>query len=343
VVVRGDLTFDANPERLRPEDSAFSLAKMDLETQLGFDPLGVEVLVSDDYPVDALSKAAEELTRSGVVSTTTGAHRLWPSDARRERVAELMSRSRGWIDATLKELREAGFRPAPFRAGLEKFDGLLCAEPLLPEPTEGKFEWRGENYWKSTFHPPHSLKTPAEREEFKSALRAALGVPAKMLGPGALADELGPLMAKELRNTILVLALVIVVLVVLSVGSLGHGVVALLPVVSGLGISLGFLTISGWSLHPGNFLALPLILGLGVDDGLHMVHRAREAKADPIRTTGIQVWRTTGTTALGFGSLVTASSPVIASMGSIVLVGTLVCFLTSVIFVPQLMRKFSRE
>ena len=90
-------------------------------------------------------------------------------------------------------------------------------------------------------------------------------------------------------------------------------------------------------MHPGNLIAIPLVLGLGVDDGIHMVLRWKEKSGDPLVTTGGAIWRTTVTTFVGFGSLAFAESPAIASLGLLTGGGTLACFLASVVAIPALL------
>ena len=100
---------------------------------------------------------------------------------------------------------------------------------------------------------------------------------------------------------------------------------------------MGGLALLEVPLHPGNFVAVPLILGLGVDDGIHLVLRHREGGGTA--ATMQAIWRTSITTAIGFGSLVTAQSPALASLGGIVLAGVLVCFAASALVLPPLLQR----
>ena len=69
----------------------------------------------------------------------------------------------------------------------------------------------------------------------------------------------------------------------------------------------------------------------------------RLGNGDPLGATGTAVWRTTATTCLGFGSLLTVSTPAIASLGGIVLGGVLCCFVASVVVLPALLEKPSAQ
>ena len=77
---------------------------------------------------------------------------------------------------------------------------------------------------------------------------------------------------------------------------------------------LGFLNIP---LNPANLIALPLILGIGVDYGVHIVHEFRECKG-PYRMspgTAVAVLVDALTTIVGFGSLMIASHQGLAEPG----------------------------
>lgn len=329
----------ADPGFMRPVSAESAQALADLERELGFSSIGVTVLVDADESLETLSRAAHQLSAEGLVAFSEGPHILYPTQETRERVRKFRARTVGWVEGAMRDLKQAGFNPEPFRGGLEELAEVLKTDPEPPARAE-LFHWKGRAYWKASFHPPHVLDSPAERAAFQRAFREALGTDALIVDPSGLADELGKILCADLKRSFLACSIVVLILVVASIGRVKAGLIALLPVLCGLGITLGLVSILGWPLHPGNFLAIPLILGLGVDDGIHMVLSARAKGGDPIRTTGVEVWRTTVTTSLGFGSLMTASSPAIASLGAIVLVGTIVCFLSSILLVPVMLRKY---
>jgi predicted RND superfamily exporter protein len=69
----------------------------------------------------------------------------------------------------------------------------------------------------------------------------------------------------------------------------------------------------------GNLVAVPLIIGIGVENGIHLVHRYREAgERGPMLvagSTGRSVALFSLTTIIGFGSLMVAKYYGIFSMG----------------------------
>src|SRR5438105_7906793 len=55
---------------------------------------------------------------------------------------------------------------------------------------------------------------------------------------------------------------------------------ALAPLVVGVVFTLGILGLSGIPLNPANMIAFPLILGVGVDNGVHVLHDSLLRPAD---------------------------------------------------------------
>jgi len=136
----------------------------------------------------------------------------------------------------------------------------------------------------------------------------------------------------------LALALVLILLIVHFRSILWVGM-ALCPLLGGVAYMLGLSALLGIELNPANAVAIPLILGIGIDDGIHIVHRYREKKdvRQAVRLTGRAVIMTSLTTMVGFGSLSTSHFPALASLGHIALLGIGSCLLTSLLLLPSLL------
>lgn len=102
--------------------------------------------------------------------------------------------------------------------------------------------------------------------------------------------------------------------------------------------------LTGWLGPPFNFanvIALPLLLGVGVDNGIHMVHRARvgrKSTRDPLATsTSRAVLFATLTTMASFGNLAFAIHVGMASMGQLLTLGMACVLLATLIVLPALL------
>ena len=114
----------------------------------------------------------------------------------------------------------------------------------------------------------------------------------------------------------------------------------LVPVSLGVPVTAGVMGLAGVTLNPFNFVVLPILVGIGLDDGIHIVRRYRELGdvALTLATTGRSVLVTTLTTICGFGSLALADYHVLVGMGLIAVTGVAACFLFSVLTLPALLR-----
>ena len=92
-------------------------------------------------------------------------------------------------------------------------------------------------------------------------------------------------------------------------------------------------------------LALPILIGCGVDGGVHMVHRFRESGSAVSvgKTTAAAVTLSFLTTMIGFGAMATASHQGVASLGLMMISG-LFCILTAtVILLPALLKLLEKK
>jgi predicted RND superfamily exporter protein len=95
----------------------------------------------------------------------------------------------------------------------------------------------------------------------------------------------------------------------------------------------------GIDLNPANLIGIPLILGIAVDYGVHIVHDSLE-RPGPYRisaSTANSVLVDALTTILGFGALMVASHKGLESLGRVLTLGVTTCTLTSLIFLPAVL------
>jgi uncharacterized protein len=118
---------------------------------------------------------------------------------------------------------------------------------------------------------------------------------------------------------------------------------ALLPVAIGFLWLGGIMGYFGVSLNPANIMMLPLIIGIGVTNGIHILNRyAEEGTASILaRSTGKAVLVSGLTTIAGFGSLIIADHRGIKSLGIVMAVGVATCMIAGLTFLPALLTLFA--
>ncbi len=113
---------------------------------------------------------------------------------------------------------------------------------------------------------------------------------------------------------------------------------ALVPVLTGSFAALGILNWSGFAFNTVTLVGIPLLLGLGVDDGVHIVHRLVEEPERPVEgviaSVGRGIAMTTATTCASVAAMLFSRHPGIESIAILLLVGLPLCLLASVAVLP---------
>ncbi len=109
-------------------------------------------------------------------------------------------------------------------------------------------------------------------------------------------------------------------------------------VVAGVAMTLGVLALLRVELNLANFFAIPMLLGLSIDSGIHILHRASDG-AEALRSTVRTVAFTALTTAIGFGALIFAEHRGLHTLGVVMAVGSLCCLYVSCVFLPALLAR----
>lgn len=154
---------------------------------------------------------------------------------------------------------------------------------------------------------------------------------------------------RALRNGFLwagiyaLMAMIIVLL--LDFGNVKHLLLALLPLALGMVMTTGLMGLLGIPLNPANLIAFPLILGVGADNGVHVVHdyrqRGRGKRYLLNLATGRGILVAALTTILGFGTLLISQHQGLKSLGLVLTLGVSCCMLSSLVFLPCLLSVLS--
>jgi len=91
--------------------------------------------------------------------------------------------------------------------------------------------------------------------------------------------------------------------------------------------------------NPANIMTLPLVIGIGVTNGIHILNRFAEERTPSIlgKSTGKAVLVSGLTTIVGFGSLALAKHRGIESLGYVMAIGTTTCMIAGLTFLPAVL------
>ncbi len=121
---------------------------------------------------------------------------------------------------------------------------------------------------------------------------------------------------------------------------------ALLPLLFGIIGTLGLLHLLGYTMNPANLIALPLIFGVGIDNGVHVLHdyraqfacRKKKGVYRMSRPTGQGIFIAAVTTILGFGTLMISQHHGMFSLGLTLTMGVTICMIAALIILPCCLR-----
>ena len=135
------------------------------------------------------------------------------------------------------------------------------------------------------------------------------------------------------------------VLLWIDLRSLTHSLLAMTPLALGFVQMCGLL---GWlniPLNPANMIVLPVILGIGVDHGVHLVHAWRQQRGRFVLSdsTAVAVLLTATTTTASFGVLILARHQGLQSLGQVLTLGVTTCLFSSIVFFPALLAWLTRN
>jgi uncharacterized protein len=137
----------------------------------------------------------------------------------------------------------------------------------------------------------------------------------------------------------------IVVMIFLHFRSLACVILALVPVGIGVTWLLGFMGVFHIPFNPANIMTLPLVIGIGVSNGIQILNRLAEERKPGVlaKSTGKAVLVSGLTAIAGFGSLILAKHQGIRSLGLIMSVGIAACMLAALTFLPALLTMLMRR
>ncbi|MCH8253575.1 MAG: MMPL family transporter, partial [Planctomycetes bacterium] len=238
----------------------------------------------------------------------------------------------------------------PGIAALGEYPGL--AETFLPTPRPDSVGGAHGAAALTYVHLAHPPETREHRDAVIRAIRQALGDVdgATLTGLSVIAGDTEHGIRRELSRLLGVAAGAVAIWLLLFFRSIRAAALALLPAGFGVLCLFAVMRITGTKLNMINLIALPLLVGIGVDDGIFLVSIARARRRDGgdvaqgLSAACHAVMMTSVTTTLTFGTLAFTSTPAIQSLGRIMAVGVTASFAGAVfLLVPILSRGAVRK
>ena len=130
----------------------------------------------------------------------------------------------------------------------------------------------------------------------------------------------------------------ILLIVYLSFRSLRVSLIVLIPIVFGVVTTFGLLLLVRYHFSFTSLTAIPLIIGIGIDNGIHLVRRYQESEHNDIlaiaKASGAALIQSNLTTMVGFGALMTSSFAPLVEMGLVTSLGVALALVGGLLLIP---------
>ncbi len=217
--------------------------------------------------------------------------------------------------------------------------GLEAADPELTEAFLGNLRSPAGRYAVYA-HARHDVWQPEHQQAFISHMRS---IDDTVTGMPFLGSFMVERSKRALRVTAILGAALLLFWVSIDFRRVTPVLLAIVPTVLTVTSMHALMRLFGISFNPLNVMALPVVLGIAVDDGVHMVHRFMAEKGDLARTlsgTGRSIVLTSATTIAAFGTLAFTSHRGLASFAVALSLGVVVALVLSVLVLPGLLKIF---
>lgn len=194
----------------------------------------------------------------------------------------------------------------------------------------------------------HELRLWAsELKAVRDRVEAQTGLAVQVLDENMIMAAVLNLIDVDAPFIVIGCGLVVFLLIWLDLRQLGAALLVFSPLLVGVLALYGTMRLAGMHFNLFNMVAVPALLGIGVDNSVHLYHHWREARAEGLarvmQTTGLAGLVASLTTAAGFGACMIAHHRGIYSLGLTAMLGTLALFVSGTVFFPSLLLALSRN
>lgn len=187
--------------------------------------------------------------------------------------------------------------------------------------------------------PTAGIKSNQELRAFSSQVQHV--VP-EATGDLVVTIAAGDTVVRAFKQAILYALLAITLLLLVYLRKIRDTLLILLPLVLAGAFTGALTVILDIDFNFANIIALPLLLGLGVDNGVHIVHRAKTDKSGRSllqTSTARAILFSSLTTLFSFGNLAFSPHPGTASMGLLLTFGVIFVLLATLVILPAFLPK----
>jgi predicted RND superfamily exporter protein len=303
-------------------------------------------------------RRAEELTarletyrQSGVIKSIFSPTTLLPStQTQSERARSLAGLKLAASAHALEEsLRENGFRIEPLQPFIDRLRKLgqgndpvtleKAAEFLPPGLLDNSIRKTGDGSYVAAiaFYATDPDAIDVVPDSAIASWKNQFG-PFVMFSFDKMNRDMQRQVLHDSRRALVWTGAAILLIVYLCFRSLRVSLIVLIPIVFGIVVTFGLLLLVRHRFSFMSITAIPLIIGIGIDNGIHLVRRYLENERSGIlaiaKASGAAVIQSNLTTIVGFGALMASSFEPLAEMGLVTSLGVALALAGGLWLVP---------
>ncbi len=218
---------------------------------------------------------------------------------------------------------------------------LAVSEPIAVEdlPQRLRAQWiAADGSWLLRIYPAADANDLARLDGFVADVRK---LTSNVAGAAIKQIESGRAISQSFYQALLTALVVISLLLLVLLRSVSMALRILLPLLFGGALTMAAMVLLDVPLNYANIIALPLLLGVAVDNGIHLVWRHQLGalpQGNVLRTATARAIVFAGlTSAVSFGNLGFSSHAGSASMGILLGAGLLIMMLCTLLVLPALL------
>jgi predicted RND superfamily exporter protein len=357
-----------DPRRLRPAGQPSLALEARVQEKMGEGQETIVVLTASKRPEEALelqgmlrSKFEQAMAAGLPISRYESLAAFIPPPSQQKRNLEWVEKRASAIlsptrveKKLVEALQAEGFRVEPFQPGLNMLREMLTnREGLTWEQFRGTplrafgerfLKKQGDGFISASFlHVGPGFWIDPRGKAFLENLKA-VAPDIQVTGSKLVQRELESLLTGESWKLLLIALAAVCALIYFDFRSWRLTLFSLLPVALASIWTLGLMGLLGMDLNFMNLVVFTMVVGVGVDYGVHILHRHSEGGLTQLETGLVQVSKgvilAALTTLVGFGSLVFSGYPGLQSMGMVALMGVGFSGLIALTLVPALLRNW---
>jgi hopanoid biosynthesis associated RND transporter like protein HpnN len=250
----------------------------------------------------------------------------------------------GEADEALADLETLLLDPLPSQ--LARLRRALEAETIdidtLPERLRGRMQ-ASDGTARVQIFPSGDLRQQQDFRAFVEEVQRhtpnTAGVPLNLV-------EFGRVTESSFRQALISAVLIITLLLTALWRDLREVLLVMLPLCLGAVLTVATMAVFGLRFNFANVIVIPLLFGIGVDSGIHMIERARRGESGAALTgsaTARAIYFSAFTTAVSFGSLSLADHRGLESLGIVLTIGLFFTVTSVLIVLPALLELTGSE